>query len=148
MLSDIIERYGPPRAVTAARGIDLWQDDVVFHYTGVDFYIFRDRVWQVRFNTTHGISIGESKSVVMLKLGNIPSAEQEIVNADSENDDSSLTTSAGRISVNSENNNSSVQDMGDYLLLPISGKTWPLMLRINFNNTGHVNAIFLYNPEF
>jgi hypothetical protein len=69
MLSDVIDRFGPPRTVAAVRGIELWQDDVVFQYTGVDFYILRDRVWQVRFNTTHGISNGEPKASVLLTLG-------------------------------------------------------------------------------
>jgi hypothetical protein len=68
-MSDIIERYGPPRSVAVARGTELWQDDVVFRYTGVDFYVFRDRVWQVRFNTTHSISNGDRKDVVLLTLG-------------------------------------------------------------------------------
>jgi len=70
-LEELIDNYGPPRAVAAARGIELWQDDVVFQYTGVDFYIFKDRVWQVKFLTTHDISNGESKAVVMLKLGDM-----------------------------------------------------------------------------
>ncbi|MCL2186242.1 MAG: hypothetical protein FWB86_10375 [Treponema sp.] len=70
IISEVFERYGPPRSVASARGIELWQDDVVFHYTGVDFYIYRDRVWQVKFTTTYGISNGEPKASVMLTLGN------------------------------------------------------------------------------
>ena len=69
MLSEVIERYGPPRSVAVARGVELWQDDVVFRYTGVDFYIFKDRIWQVRFNTTYGITNGDRKDVVLLTLG-------------------------------------------------------------------------------
>ena len=68
-LSDVIDNYGPPRTVAAARGNELWQDDVVFQYTGVDFYIFKDRVWQVKFSKTHDISIGDKKSAVLLTLG-------------------------------------------------------------------------------
>jgi len=68
-LTDVIERFGPPRAVAAARGVELWQDDVVFLYTGVDFFIYIDRVWQVRFNTTHGVSNGDPKAAVLLTLG-------------------------------------------------------------------------------
>ena len=71
MLSDVIEQFGPPRTVAAARGIELWQDDVVFQYTGVDFYIYRNRVWQVRFNSTHGVSNGNHKEAVMLTLGEL-----------------------------------------------------------------------------
>jgi hypothetical protein len=117
MMKDVVEKYGPPRTVAAARGIEPWQDDVVFQYTGVDFYIFKDRVWQVKFTTTQGtsffgISNGEPKSAVLLTLGN------------------------------------RAQDRGDHILLPISGKDWPLMLRVNFNNTNRVNSIFLYRPDF
>ena len=68
-LEEIIEKYGPPRSVAVARGIDLWQDDVVIQYTGVDFYIYIDRVWQVKFVTTHDVSIGNKKTDVMLALG-------------------------------------------------------------------------------
>jgi len=115
-LSEMLERFGPPRSVASARGIELWQDDVVFHYTGVDFYVFKDRVWQVKFATTRGISVGDRKEAVLLTLG------------------------------------SAAEDRGDFLLLPITGANarimWPLFIRINFTNTGLVNAIFLYRPDF
>jgi len=111
-LADLIERFGPPNTVFAARGNELWQDDVVFQYTGVDFYIYRDRVWQVSFESIHDISNGDSKAVVLLTFGN------------------------------------RAQDWGDHVLLPITGRDWPLMLRVNFNQTGQVTAIFLYRPDF
>jgi len=111
-ISEMINRFGPPRSVAAARGIELWQDDVVFHYTGVDFYVFKDRVWQVKFVMTHGISNGDRKETVLLTLGR------------------------------------AAEDRGDFILLPVSGRNWPLFIRINFNNTGLVNAIFLYRPDF
>ncbi|MCL2411197.1 MAG: hypothetical protein FWC97_06085 [Treponema sp.] len=115
MLYELIELFGPPRSVAAARGDELWQDDVVFRYTGVDFYIFRDRVWQVNFTTTHGISTGDTKAAVLLVLGD--------------------TANAAEIGE-------------DHINMPISGRNWPLNLRVNFNNTGHVSAIFLYRPDF
>ena len=68
-LEDVIEKYGPPRSVASARGVELWQDDVVFQYTGVDFYFYIDRVWQVKFVTTHNISNGDKKADAMLTLG-------------------------------------------------------------------------------
>ena len=68
-LENVIERFGPPRTVAAARGADLWQDDVVFQYTGVDFYFYIDRVWQVKFVKTHDISNGDKKADVILALG-------------------------------------------------------------------------------
>jgi len=112
MLSDIIEKYGPPRTVAAARGNELWQDDVVFQYTGVDFYIFKDRVWQVKFSTTHDISIGDKKPAVLLIFGE------------------------------------KAEDMEDHVLMAIDGYDWPLMLRVNFNNTENVVSIFLYRPDY
>jgi len=69
MIDEVIEKYGPPRSVAAARGVDLWQDDVVFRYTGIDFYIYIDRVWQVKFSTTHNVSINDKKAEVLLTLG-------------------------------------------------------------------------------
>ena len=41
-----------------------------------------------------------------------------------------------------------VQDRGDHVLFPISGRNWPLMMRINFNNSGIVTAIYIYRPDF
>jgi hypothetical protein len=78
----------------------------------VDFYIFRDRVWQVRFNSIHGISNGDLKTAVLLTLGNM------------------------------------AEDKDDHILLPLTGSDWPLMLRVNLNSAGRVNAIFLYRPNF
>ncbi|MDR2543015.1 MAG: hypothetical protein LBC80_06160 [Treponema sp.] len=78
-LAEVIERFGPPRSVTVARGIDNWQDDVVFRYTGVDFFIHIDRIWQVKFTTTHGISIGDPKAAVLLLLGETAEDNEEHV---------------------------------------------------------------------
>jgi len=68
-LSDLIESFGAPAAVYAARGVELWQDDVVFQYTGKDFYIYKDRVWQVKFSSVFGISLNDPKQAAILKLG-------------------------------------------------------------------------------
>ena len=110
-LEELIDRFGVPKAVIAARGSELWQDDVIFQYNAGDFYVYRDRVWQVKFASALGISNKDSKAAVLRVLGN---------NAD---------------------------DMGDYALLQISGMSWPLMLRVNFNS-GQVSAIYLYRPDF
>ena len=111
-LNELVESFGPPRTVAVARGNELWQDDVVFQYTAVDFFIFRDRVWQVKFVSTHNVSNGDSKFSVLRALGNM------------------------------------AQDRGDHALLPVTGRDWPLMLRVNFNDTGQVTAIFLYRSNF
>jgi len=115
MMADLLERFGSPRSVLAERGKEVWQDDVVFQYNGADFYIYRDRIWQVKLASTHGISNGDRKAAVMLVLGN------------------------------------RAEDKGDHALLSISGRSWPLMMRVNFNNagnTGVVTAIYIYRPDF
>ena len=111
-LSELIERFGTPKAALAARGNEQWQDDVIFQYNEGDFYIHRDRVWQVMLSSACGVSNRDRKAAVLLALGN------------------------------------TAQDRGDYILLPISGKDWPLMLRVNMNNSGQVSAIYIYRSDF
>jgi len=115
MLEELVDRFGPPRAVASARGTETWQDDVVFQYTGVDFYVYINRVWQVQFAATHGISHGSRKTAVMQILGN------------------------------------TAEDKGDHALMQITGRNWPLTLRVNFSSsdsTGQVTAIFIYRPDY
>jgi hypothetical protein len=69
-LAELIERFGPPETVSAARGGEVWQDDVVFHYAEWEFYIFKDRVWQVKLTSVFGVSLRDSKAVALLVLGN------------------------------------------------------------------------------
>ena len=111
-LTDLIGRFGAPAAVFAARGNELWQDDVVFRYAGGDFYIYRDRVWQVKLVSACGVTNGNSKTAALAALGN------------------------------------TAQDRGDHALLPLTGGNWPLMLRVNFNETGLVVAIYIYRSDF
>ena len=68
-LADLIERFGAPTAVLAARGNELWQDDVVFRYAEGDFYIHRDRVWQVKLASVRGISLGDPRAAAALVMG-------------------------------------------------------------------------------
>jgi len=111
-LADLIGRFGTPAAVFAARGNELWQDDVVFRYARGDFYIYGDRVWQVKLVSAFGVSNGDTKRAALTVLGN------------------------------------AVQDRGDHALLPVTGGNWPLMLRVNFNETGFVSAIYIYRPDY
>jgi hypothetical protein len=111
-LAELIERFGPPETVSTARGGEVWQDDVVFQYAEGDFYIFKDRVWQVKLASAFGVSLKDSKAIALLVLGN------------------------------------EVQDMGDYLLLSLPARGWPLTLRVNFSNAGLVSAIYIYRPDF
>jgi hypothetical protein len=68
-LEALIGRFGPPRSVYPVRGVEEWQDDVVFVYPQGDFYVYRDRVWQVGVPAAAGIKTGDPRGVVMLLLG-------------------------------------------------------------------------------
>jgi hypothetical protein len=111
-LTELFERFGVPRAVIAARGIEHWQDDVIFQYADADFFIHRDRVWQVRVPSVQGIRNRDRKAAVLLTLGD------------------------------------TAEDRGSYVLFPVLGKSWPLLLRVNFNDSGQVNALYIYRPDF
>ena len=68
-LDELISRFGSPQAVYAARGKDLWQDDVIFMYNEREFYVFRDRVWQIGLKSFYDMKVGDAKAVAMLILG-------------------------------------------------------------------------------
>ena len=68
-LDDMVMRFGIPKSVHAVRGGETWQDDVVFVYDEGDFYIFRDRVWQIGIKSANGLKIGDTKAAVLLTLG-------------------------------------------------------------------------------
>lgn len=67
-LEDLFLRFGAPRMVHAARGNEAWQDDVVFVYNEWDFYIYRDRVWQIGLKSGYGMKIGDSKAAALAAL--------------------------------------------------------------------------------
>jgi len=68
-LSELIGRFGPPDEVRAVRGAETWQDDVVFVYSAGEFYVYKDRVWQVSLASAYGLSIGDPKPAAFLVLG-------------------------------------------------------------------------------
>lgn len=68
-VAELIESFGPPDAVYPSRGIEPWQDDVVFEYSGVDFYLYKDKVWQLSLDSGRGISRGDPRAAVLLVLG-------------------------------------------------------------------------------
>lgn len=68
-LRDLIAMFGAPQSVYTTRGPNIWQDDVVFAYGDWEFYIYRDRVWQISLKAAYGIKIGERKEVIPLVLG-------------------------------------------------------------------------------
>jgi hypothetical protein len=68
-LEGIYAGFGVPQEVYALRGKEAWQDDVVLVYPQGDFYVFRDRVWQVGIPAVRGIRVGDSREAVILALG-------------------------------------------------------------------------------
>jgi hypothetical protein len=68
-LGELFARFGPPQSVYTARGLEEWQDDVVFRYGDREFYLYKDRVWQVGLSSAYGIRIGEKRDVIPLVLG-------------------------------------------------------------------------------
>jgi hypothetical protein len=68
-LENLLARFGVPRTVYAVRGNEEWQDDVVFSYEEADFYVYKDRVWQIGLKTAYGIRLGDPRPAVSLTLG-------------------------------------------------------------------------------
>ena len=68
-LTDLIGRLGIPASVHAVRGIEEWQDDVVFVYSEGNFYIFNDRIWQIELKSAYLIRSGDPASAVYLLFG-------------------------------------------------------------------------------
>jgi hypothetical protein len=68
-LPALLAGFGAPRSVYAVRGIEEWQDDVVFVYDHGDFYIYKDRVWQAGLKSAYGIGAGDSREAALLALG-------------------------------------------------------------------------------
>lgn len=74
-LEEVFAARGVPKAVSVARGPEAWQDDVVFEYAeGVSFYLFGNRLWQIRFGEAYpgsvfGIFVGDGSDKVVSLLG-------------------------------------------------------------------------------
>jgi hypothetical protein len=68
-LEGAIAQFGAPKSVYPIRGLEAWQDDVVFEYDDRDLYIYKDRVWQVGLKTAYGISLGDRRAAALLALG-------------------------------------------------------------------------------
>lgn len=67
-LGELVARCGAPESVYAVRGGQDWQDDVVFVYEDGDYYIYRDRVWQMGLRSAYGISVGDREALISLVL--------------------------------------------------------------------------------
>ena len=115
-LPELLSRMGPPKSVYPVRGIEEWQDDVVFSYDPGDIYILKDRVWQVGFKSAMGIKAGDNAAEVSLILG----ANASVRFAESR------------------------QTSAFYFL---DGKSWPMMLRCDFDKEGRVLVIYIYRSD-
>ena len=135
-LADLYQRFGVPTSVYTARGLEAWQDDVVFVYDRGDFYIYRDRVWQVGLKAAFGVAVGDPRGQVNLIL----STDQDLTNQNSSNLDSP--------NLDSPNQGLRGQDIqSNSFFYPLSGKAWPMMLRCDFDDAGKVQAIFIYRTD-
>ena len=64
-LDDLVNRFGIPNSVYPVRGLEDWQDDVVFVYDEGDFYLYGNRVWQIGIRSYLGVSRGDSGQQAM-----------------------------------------------------------------------------------
>jgi hypothetical protein len=110
-LSELISRYGVPKQVYAVRGVAAWQDDVVFIYDSGEFFIFGNRVWQLKLRSAYNIKEGDTKTAVNRALGESRNYE-------------------------------------GYTLYQLPAKTWPMMLRVNWDTSGKVMGIYIYRSDF
>ena len=115
-LPELFSRLGPPKSVHAVRGIEEWQDDVLFSYDRGDFYILKDRVWQAVFKSAMGIKAGDNAASVSLTLNSLPSIRPA----------------------------ESRQNAAFFFL---DGKSWPMMLRCDFDREGKLTVIFIYRSD-
>jgi hypothetical protein len=68
-LEGLYSLFGPPKEVYGVRGAEEWQDDVVFVYPQGDFYVYRDRVWQLGLGAAGGVRVGDPRAAALLALG-------------------------------------------------------------------------------
>jgi len=111
-LFQALETFGAPDSVFAVRGPEEWQDDVVFRYKGMELYLYRDRVWQVRSDMAQGLRSGDSRDNVLAILG------EPLLRLES----------------------SFVYQLG--------GRSWPLRLRVRFDETGMIADLYVYRADF
>jgi hypothetical protein len=74
-LGESLARFGAPASVFALRGDAAWQDDVAFVYgTGYTLFMYRDRLWQLRFTkpyagSIYGLFLGDGSDKALSILG-------------------------------------------------------------------------------
>jgi hypothetical protein len=74
-LGESLSHFGSPSSVYAVRGDEDWQDDVAFSYSqGYTLFLFKDRLWQLRFTKPYsgsifGLFIGDDSAKALSILG-------------------------------------------------------------------------------
>jgi len=74
-IAETLGRFGPPSTVYAVRGAEAWQDDVAFNYSsGFTFFLYGDRVWQLRLappyaGSIYGLFLGDHSEKILSTLG-------------------------------------------------------------------------------
>ncbi|MDR0315950.1 MAG: hypothetical protein LBH97_03515 [Treponema sp.] len=117
-IEELIGRCGPPGSVHAVRGNEDWQDDVVFVYGEGRQCPPGD--FYIFQDRVWQLGL---KSAYGITVGDHKAVAALVLGGEAE-------------------------DKGDYILFPLRGSGWPLILRINVNRTGFVSAIFVYRPDF
>jgi len=141
-LNELYAKLGPPESVYAARGLEDWQDDVVFVYKEGDFYILKDRVWQLGLKSALGIGAGDNAASVSLILGSNNLARPALTSGPA----SGTAIKSGPVGTGSPGSGET-RESGSSLYYFIDGKSWPLMLRCDFNKAGRVSVIFIYRSD-
>ncbi|MDR1212375.1 MAG: outer membrane protein assembly factor BamE [Spirochaetaceae bacterium] len=118
-LEELLSLAGPPHSVYPVRGLEIWQDDVVFVYPSLDVYLFKDRVWQVSPREAYRVTTGDTREQVEAALGpvftEIPGARE------------------GEYA----------------LVYVFSDRPWPLALRVHFRRGADaVAALYIYRSDF
>jgi hypothetical protein len=116
-LDELLALFGAPKGVYAVRGAESWQDDVVFEYKDLDFYLYRNIVWQVSLQAAYGLKIGDSKEVVAKKLG------------------AGAGSGAGSGGV-----------YEDFILYSLPPTAWSLNIKVNFKGARAV-SIYIYRGD-
>lgn len=116
-LHELLLTFGVPVSVTAVRGAEPWQDDIVFNYkNGLSFYIYKDRVWKIRISSGYrqpfmGIMLGSPVDMAVTLFG-LPKFQ-----------DSQFTE----------------------WVVPF--ENWPMRLRLLIDTDGKIVTLFLYRSD-
>ena len=113
-----LNALGVPERVFPVRGLEAWQDDVVFEFLdGLSLFLFDDKVWQVRISDPYslpvlGFILGGTEDQLTKALGFPP----EIVDGDLE--------------------------------WKLTGEAWPIRLRAIISEGGSIREIYVYRADF